>query len=158
MSAGSCLSCWKLQSLISLHPPSLVRPLILMIPQKIPAPILLPPLGFYGETSHPQRKHCIRLTRVLHLISVITKRFHTPSLCPPSGVDSLLSNSSLLTLCQSPELGLLPCSFMKYQDQEKQSYIKVFISLTKIKKEILHLMNVSCTLTWEHSHVIELNY
>lgn len=116
MSAGSCRSCWKLQSLVSLRPPCLVRPLILKIPQKIPAPILSPLLGFYGETSHPQRKHCIRLTRVLHLLSVITKRFHTPSLCPQSGVDSLLSNSSLLTLYQSPELGLLPCSFMKYQD------------------------------------------
>lgn len=35
-------------------------------------------------------------------------------LCSQNEMDGLLSNSSLLTLCENPELGLLPCSFRKY--------------------------------------------
>lgn len=124
--AGNC------KGVVSLCPCSFVKPLILTSPKAISAFISWPPLRFGGKTSLPQRKHCFHLMNSSSHFCYYQK-ISCNLLCPQSGMTSLLSNSSLLTLCERPRTWIAALFIHKisgFFKKESESYIKVFISLT----------------------------
>lgn len=103
------------KGVVSLCPHSLLKPLILKSSKEITAHIRQPPSGFHSEKSLKQRKpHFVLWDFFIDFcyFQKISGNF----LCPPSGMNSPLSKSSLLTCVRGLEFGSLPYSFINYED------------------------------------------
>lgn len=106
-SVGNC------EGVVSLCPDSLVWPLILKSPKEIAIPIVASSWVLQWTIPSPEKTlHSSYHSSSSHFCYY--QKISHNSLCSQSETDSLLSNSSLLTLCENPEVGLLPCSFRKY--------------------------------------------